>query len=361
HQHQAQVRAVRPLLLPAAFDAGLHLDVGTGGRGAGAGVQAQVEGGVVRADVPARDVLVGDVEGVGGGEAAVGGFGDVGGGLVGAEGAEEGVFGGDSGAAAVDAGDGWVGGLPGGVVFVAAGVVLVVGDGDVVVGGGGGAEGAGEGAAGEGGQDAVAGAVVGGLDVAEGDVEAGLGGGQVGEAAVVFAGAGDLGQCRGDHDGGQGEADEGDQHREGQRAPVVTCCPPHGTALSSVHSVVSPRVVSDVLSAVNVMSVCRDDRVAVALVPVRRLISSRWKFAVSSASRKVNVAAVTVDARGTHFVGVSLPGPGTAGAGGCVQVRCCSWPECTRSSVQTRLPVFEVRYSTYGSPLTVVSLLIAAA
>ena len=73
------------------------------------------------------------------------------------------------------------------------------------------------------------------------------------------------------------------------------------------------------------------------------------------------MAAVTVDTSGIHFVGVSLPGPGTAGAGGCVHMRHCRVPVCTRSSVQTRSPVFVVRSSTYGSPLTVACWLIAEA
>src|SRR5205814_6252943 len=130
---------------------------------------------------------------------------------------------------------------------------------------------------------------------------------------------------------------------------------------SSVHSVVSFCVASDVLSAVNVTSVCRRVGGLVVLVPVLSCTCSRWKFAVESASLKVNVAVVTPDTSGIHFVGVSLPGPGTAGAGGCVQRRCCNVPPCTRISVHTRLPVFVVRYSTYGSPLTVACWLIADA
>src|SRR5205814_1628322 len=139
-----------PLLLQEALDAHLHRDVGTGGRRAGPGIQAHVlgVGQLGHPDVAAGDVLVGDLEGVGGGEVAVGDGGDGAGGLVGAPGAQQCVAGGDEGAAVVDAADGWVGGLPGGVVFVAAGVGLVVGDGDLVAGGVGGGDGAGQRAAG---------------------------------------------------------------------------------------------------------------------------------------------------------------------------------------------------------------------
>ena len=111
-------------------------------------------------------------------------------------------------------------------------------------------------------------------------------------------------------------------------------------------------------------TVLGDTGPATAPTPSRRSLSrsSRWKMFCESTSRKVNGAVeLTPVASTVHTDGVTLLGAGTAGAGGWVQVRNCNCPLWRRSSVQTRLPVFVVRYSTYASPATVPSLLIAEA